>query len=123
MLCGATAVADIGPEHLESFMARLVETKAPATANNRYRALTGLFNFLVDFGEITESPMLKMKPPKVPELPVPVLSDGQLRRLLAVTEGKDWDARRDSAVLRLFLDSGMRLSEDLVRRVLSLGGE
>jgi integrase len=40
-----------------------------------------------------------------------VLTDDQLRRLLAAAEGRDWEARRDTAVLRLFLDSGMRLSE------------
>ncbi|HEY3943460.1 MAG TPA: tyrosine-type recombinase/integrase [Acidimicrobiales bacterium] len=40
-----------------------------------------------------------------------VLTDDQLRRLLSACEGKEWDARRDMAVLRLFLDGGMRLSE------------
>ena len=106
-----TEVAKIGREHVESFIERLVATKAPATANNRYRALTALFNFLVDFGEITDSPMRKMKPPKVPDVPVPVLTEEQLRKLVQACEGKDWDDRRDMAVVRLFLDSGMRLSE------------
>jgi site-specific recombinase XerD len=106
-----TAVALIGREQVEAFIERLVQTKAPATANNRYRALTALFNFLVDFGEITDSPMRKMKPPKVPDVPVPVLTEAQLRSLLAAAEGKDWEARRDTAVLRLFVDSGMRMSE------------
>ncbi len=106
-----TEAAKIGREHVESFIERLVATKAAATANNRYRALCALFNFLVDFGEITVSPMAKMKPPKVPEVPVPVLTDDDLRRLLAACEGKAPEDRRDMAVLRLFLDSGMRLSE------------
>ena len=47
-----TEVTKIGREHIESFIERLVATRAPATANNRYRALTALFNFLVDWGEI-----------------------------------------------------------------------
>ncbi len=107
-----TEVAKIGREHVESFIERLVQTKSPATANNRYRALTSLFAFLVDFGEITESPMARMKPPKVPEVPVPVLSDEQLKKLLATCErSKVLEDQRDYAVLRLFLDSGMRLSE------------
>lgn len=106
-----TAVTKITREHVESFIERLVATKAPATANNRYRALTALFNFLVDFGEIEVSPMAKMHPPKVPDVPVPVMSDDDLRRLLAAAEGKAPEDRRDMAVLRLFLDSGMRLSE------------
>ena len=107
----STEVAKIGRECVESFIERLVETKAPATANNRYRALTALFNFLVDFGEITDSPMRKMKPPHVPDVPVPVLTEEQLKKLVQACEGKDWDDRRDMAVIRLFLDSGMRLSE------------
>jgi site-specific recombinase XerD len=106
-----TEVAKIGREHVESFIERLVATKSPSTANNRYRALTSLFNFLVDFGEITTSPMAKMKPPKVPDVPVPVLTEDQLKQLLAACEGKTFEDRRDMAALRLFLDSGMRLSE------------
>jgi site-specific recombinase XerD len=107
----STEVTKVGREQVESFVEHLVATKSPATANNRYRALTALFNFLVDFGEITESPMRKMKPPQVPDAPVPVLSEEQLRKLLAACEGKAFDDRRDMAVIRLFLDSGMRLSE------------
>ncbi len=106
-----TVATKISREHVEAFIERLVQTKAPATANNRYRALTALFNFLIDFGEITVSPMAKMKPPQVPDVPVPVITDDDLRRLLAACEGKRFEDRRDMAVIRLFLDSGMRLSE------------
>ena len=35
-----TEAAKIGREHVESFIERLVATKAAATANNRYRALS-----------------------------------------------------------------------------------
>ena len=106
-----TAVGNIRRDHIEAFIERLVLTKSPATANNRYRGLRALFNFLVEFGEITASPMARMKPPKVPEVPVAVLSDEDLRRLLAACEGQEFDDGRDMAVLRLFVDSGMRLSE------------
>ncbi len=91
-----TEVAKIGREHVEAFIERLVATKSPATANNRYRALTALFNFLVDFGEITASPMAKMRPPRVPEVPVPVLTDEQLKKLLATCKGsKSLEDQRD----------------------------
>ena len=52
-----------------------------------------------------------MKPPHVPDEPVPVLGDDDLRRLLAACEGKGFEERRDMAIVRLFLDSGMRLAE------------
>ena len=53
--------------------------------------------------------MAKMRPPKIPEKPVPVLSDDQVRLLLADCSGKDFRNRRDCAIIRLFLDTGMRL--------------
>jgi len=106
-----TEAAHITREHVETFIEGLVATRAPATANNRYRALTALFRYLEDEGEVTVSPMAKMHPPKVPDVPVPVLTDDQIRKLFASVEGKDFESRRDIAILRLFFDSGMRLSE------------
>jgi site-specific recombinase XerC len=52
--------------------------------------------------------MAKMRPPKIPERPRPVLPD-DVRRLLADCSGKDFRDRRDLAIIRLFLDTGMRL--------------
>ena len=106
-----TGVDDIRREHVEAFIERLRDTRSPATANNRYRALTALFKWLEEDGEIPASPMAKMKPPKVPEVPVPVIGEDEVKRLLAICKGKDFDDVRDEAVLRLFIDTGMRLSE------------
>ena len=65
-----TAVEQIRREGVESFIERLVQTRAsPLSLTTGNPALTALFGFLVDFGEIIESPMRKMKPPKVPDVP------------------------------------------------------
>ena len=42
---------------------------------------------------------------------MPVLGVEEVKRLLAACRGKDFDNVRDEAVLRLFIDTGMRLSE------------
>ena len=89
-------------------MAELQRT-APASAATRYRSLQQLFNWLDEEGEIDASPMAKMRPPKIPEKPVPALSDDHVRLLLADCSGKDFRNRRDCAIIRLFLDTGMRL--------------
>ena len=104
-----TAIASIRREHVEAFIAAELERTAPSSAATRYRSLQQLFKWLDDEGEIDGSPMLKMRPPIIPEQTVPVLSDDQVRGLLAVCSGKDLRARRDTAIIRLFLDTGMRL--------------
>jgi integrase len=55
--------------------------------------------------------MERMKPPTVPEEPPPVLSEDDLRKLLRECEGKDFYSRRDTAIVRLLLDTGMRRAE------------
>jgi site-specific recombinase XerD len=52
-----------------------------------------------------------MKPPKVPMTLVPVLSTDEIKRLMKTCAGKRFDDRRDRAILTLFIDSGLRLTE------------
>jgi integrase len=42
---------------------------------------------------------------------VPVVDEGDLVRLLKTTEGRDFDERRDNAILRMLIDTGMRRGE------------
>jgi integrase len=76
----------------------------PATAHNRYRGLHAFYRWLEEEEDIP-SPMAKMKPPAVPDVPVPVLGEPQLRALFAVCVGKAFDARRDTALLMTLLDA------------------
>src|SRR6476661_5900245 len=106
-------------EHVEGFLSHLLNSISPktgrpykpATANNRYRGLQAYFKWLVEMGEITSSPLQHMKPPMVPESSPPVLSDEQVKRLLRSCEGTRFEQRRDTAILRLFMDTGMRCAE------------
>ena len=49
--------------------------------------------------------MRRLKPPPVPEDPVPVLDDDALRQLFQTCEGRGVEERRDAAILYLFLDA------------------
>jgi integrase/recombinase XerC len=55
--------------------------------------------------------MARMRPPIVPDQPVPVVPEGGLRRLLAVCAGKSFEARRDTAMIMFLLDTGARRAE------------
>jgi site-specific recombinase XerD len=104
-----TSAASIRREHVEAFIVSELERTAPSSAATRYRSLQQFFRWLVDEGEIDVSPMAKMRPPIIPEQPVPVLPDDQVRLLLGSCAGRDFRARRDMAIIRVFLDTGMRL--------------
>ena len=102
---------------MESFIEDLLSRWKPATANNRFRALRVFFGWAVEEGEVRSSPMVRMKPPYVPEEPVPVMAADDLRKLLRACEGNGFGERRDMAIIRLFIDSGMRRSELAYLRV------
>jgi integrase len=55
--------------------------------------------------------MARMKPPIVPDQPVPVVPEDGLRQLLAACAGKDFEARRDTAIVMFLLDTGARRAE------------
>lgn len=106
-----TLVGSLSREHVEAFIADQLAHSKPATANNRYRGLQSFFRYCIEEGEIADSPMRNMKPPKIPETPPPVLSDDQLKALLKITSGTTFNDRRDHAIIMLLLDCGMRRSE------------
>lgn len=102
----------IGREQVDDFMAAFLATHAATTASITYRALQQLFRWLEQDNYVVESPFRKMRPPQVPEQPVPVVSEEQLRALLKTVERKrDFRSVRDYAILRTFVDGGCRLGE------------
>lgn len=106
-----TAAASITREHVEHYLADMAERVSAATVAKHYRSLQQLFRWLAEDGEIARSPFERMRPPAVPEQPVPLLSDEELARLLAAAKGNTFENRRDTAILRLLLDTGMRAGE------------
>ena len=106
-----TSASAITREHVEHYIADLRDRVASATAAKHYRSLQQMFKWLTDEGETTRSPMERMTAPSVPEQPVPVLDDDTLTKLLATSKGNTFENRRDTAMIRLLLDTGMRCGE------------
>lgn len=106
-----TAVDSIRREHVEAFLEDLDSRFRPATVAVRYKSLKQLFRWLIEEGEITSDPMARMRSPSVPEEPPEVLSTAELKALLKACEGTSLTARRDMAIVRVFIDTGARLSE------------
>ncbi len=105
-------VAHIRREHVEMFISDLLDRRKPATANNRFRGLQAFFKWLVEEGEVRDSPMAKLKPPKIPVSLPDILREDQLKALLKTCDkGQAYQDRRDAALIRVFIDTGVRLAE------------
>lgn len=97
--------------HVEDFISAQLAAWTPSTAATRFRCLQQFFNWLVDEGEAPASPMAKMAPPTLDAPVVPILSDADLRALLRGCDGRGFADRRDSAIMRLFIATGIRRAE------------
>jgi len=71
------------------------------------------FAWCVEEEEIGASPMALVKRPIVPDMDSapPVLTGDEVRALLRTCAGKSFEDRRDLAILRLMLDTGIRHKE------------
>jgi hypothetical protein len=78
---GPAMTADYRPS-LEAFLGELLQRRAAETVATRYRRLRVLYRWLEEEEEIPASPMARMKPPIVPDQPVPVVPEDGLRRHL-----------------------------------------
>jgi site-specific recombinase XerD len=105
------SLLDARREDLEAFLGDLLRRRAPETVATRYRRLRVLYRWLEEEDEITANPMAKMKPPIIPEQPVPVVAEDGLRRLLTTCAGKSFEDRRDTALILLLVDVGPRRAE------------
>jgi site-specific recombinase XerD len=96
------------------------EGRSPATVRVRFSSLRRFFNWLVDEGEIEHSPMARLRGPKIPDKPPEGLGEPELAALFKTCDGSDFESRRDTAILRMFLDTGLRRTELATIRVAEL---
>jgi integrase/recombinase XerC len=95
---------------LEDFLGDILRRRSANTAATRYKVMRVLYRWLEEEEELP-NPMARMKPPIIPEQPVPIVPEDGLRRLLAACAGRGFEARRDTAIIMLLLDTGARRAE------------
>jgi integrase/recombinase XerC len=104
-------VATVTKGDVEAFIIDQLAAHTPATAAAYYRHLQQFWRWVVAEGEILVSPMAGMSPPKLPERPVPIYEPDELRALFRAAEGQTFEARRDTAIVHMFIATGVRLAE------------
>jgi len=81
------------------------------TVNGYFRALRTFFNWLEREELIIENPFKNLKPPKIDKKVIQALSPTEIDRLFKVCSGKNVLDVRNRAILSVFLDTGLRISE------------
>lgn len=84
---------------------------AQNTMRNRWVVLRNLYGWLLGEGEITSSPLERVVVAKGSNPAPNVLKTEDLARLLKACEGTDFYSRRDLALIRFLLSTGVRVSE------------
>jgi site-specific recombinase XerD len=105
---------------LEAFMGNLLARRSPSTAATYHKILRILYAWLEEEDELDANPMARLRPPIIPEQPVPVVPEDGLRRLLATSAGKTFEDRRDTALILLLVDVGPRRAELMGAKVSDL---
>jgi integrase/recombinase XerC len=124
--------AELERGHLRGWLAEVRRTRSGATARTFFSGVRSFTRFLAAEGEAAEDATVGIRTPSPGEPRTPVLSEGELRRLLKACEGRRFEDRRDTAIILLFLDGGLRLAElaglqledvDLVDRLVFVSGK
>lgn len=102
---------EVTRDHLRAWIVHVRITRSSGTARSWFAGVRHFYRFLVAEDEIDRDPTAAIKTPKPNDPQTPVLSTEDLKRLLKACTGKGFVHRRDEAVIRLFLDGGLRRSE------------
>jgi site-specific recombinase XerD len=98
-------------KHIREFLGEEAARTSAVSAHQHYRNLRVLFKWMIREGEReAPNPMLKVDPPQVSRKVKPILAEEQLAALLRGCGGNDFVSRRDMAILRIFIDTGVRVS-------------
>jgi site-specific recombinase XerD len=109
-----TSPEQITARHIGAFLSAMADAgRSENTRRIRLKSLRLWFNYLIaqpDSG-VAKNPALAVDLPEEKLPPVPVIPDEDLLKLLRVMGGVSYVDRRDTAIVRLLLDCGMRRGE------------
>lgn len=99
-------------DHCRLWLAQMIEGGAARdTRRSRHGAVDRFFDWCVAEGEVAVNPMLGITMPSPASQPVNIVTDEQMRTWIKQFAPGTFLDIRDEAIVRLFLDCGLRLSE------------
>jgi site-specific recombinase XerD len=103
--------AELDCQHIRGWLVLVRERHSSNTARGWFAGVRHFCRWLQSEGEADQDATSGIRTPAAGDPETPVLADADLRALLATCAGTDFTARRDTAIIMLFLDGGLRLSE------------
>lgn len=107
---GVNEPGQITPHHIRLFLLFLQERIKASSVHDYYGCVHRLINWMLEEKILKENPMERMKPPKVPRQVIQPFTRDHFVRMLTVC-GDTFLGCRNQAILKTFLDTGLRLSE------------
>jgi site-specific recombinase XerD len=104
---GITTWPVVGLRDLQHYLAELDRRRlAPASRNRKTYAIKTFFHFLHQTGSVRKDPAVELIPPSIPQKERRFLREDEYQAVLS-----EASSARDRAVLEVFLQTGLRLSE------------
>jgi site-specific recombinase XerD len=104
-------VEAVGAEHLRAFLLSEEQRTSAASAAVHFRNLRVFFGWIAAEEERSNpNPMTRVEGPNVAKKAKPFFDDDELSRLLKTCVGSSFSDRRDQAILRVLIDTGLRVS-------------
>jgi integrase/recombinase XerC len=103
--------AELDRQHIRGWLVEVRERQSSNTARGWFAGARHFCQWLESEGEADQDATAGIRTPAPGDPETPVLSDADLRALFATCAGTDFTARWDAAIIMLFLDGGLRLSE------------
>lgn len=98
-------------QQIRLFLLKLRETNNSISVSDYYKSIKRFFNWLVEEGLIEKSPMQNIKPPKKEGKIIRPFSQQDIDNLLLLCPSNRFLDLRNKAIILMFLDTGLRLSE------------
>lgn len=103
--------ASVRRDHVRGWVVHVRESASSGTARSWFAGVRHFFRWMVAEDERDDDPTAGIKTPAPNDPTTPVLSEDQIRALLATCSGRTFIDRRDAAIIYLLADGGLRLAE------------
>jgi integrase/recombinase XerC len=108
---GTDRAEDITPDYVRLFLLKCQETCKAVSIRDYFATIRRFFNWLIEEGTITASPLRTIKPPRIPRVIIQPFTADHIGKMLSWCDPATFLGLRNRAIIFVFLDTGLRLSE------------